>query len=98
VISIAKEYTKKSNETEAIQAFQEVLNSTSMWHNNGSFPKNESDETAFKNCTSPETAAQYCPVRWKAVNKYVNTVEPCHCSHQMGHKILAVLTKFYKVL
>jgi len=71
VISIAKEYTKKSDEAEAIQAFQEVLNSSSMWHNNGSFPKNESDEIAFKNCTSPETAVQYCPVRWKAVNKYV---------------------------
>ena len=71
MISIAKEYTKKSNETEAIQAFQEVLNSSSMWHNNGSFPKNESDENAFKSCTSPETAALYCPVRWKAVNKYV---------------------------
>ena len=84
MISIAKEYTKKSNESEAIQAFQEVLNSSSMWHNSGSFPKNESDENAFKKCTSPETAAQYCPVRWKAVNKYVNTMEPHQSSHNKG--------------
>ena len=70
VVDIAKKYTGKSNETEAIQAFRDILNSSSMWHNNGSFPKNESDENAFKKCTSPETAAQFCPVRWKAVNKY----------------------------
>ncbi|KAJ7374134.1 hypothetical protein OS493_009471 [Desmophyllum pertusum] len=70
VIDIAKKYTNKSDETEAIQAFRNILNSTSMWHNNGSFPKNESDENAYKKCTSSETAAQYCPVRWKAVNKW----------------------------
>lgn len=70
VVDIAKKYTGKSNETEAIQVFRDILNSSSMWHNNGSFPKNESDENAFKKCTSPQTAAQFCPVRWKAVNKY----------------------------
>ena len=70
VVDIAKKYTGKSNKAEAIQAFRNVLNSTSMWHNNGSFPKNESDKNAFKKCTSPETAARFCPVRWKAVNKY----------------------------
>ena len=102
MISIAKEYTNKSNETEAIQAFKEVLNSSSMWHNNGSFPKNESDENAFKKCTSPETAAQYCPVRWKAVNKYVKTMEPHQSSHKRGHKTcrrinrVAVLTGFFE--
>ena len=42
-----------------------------MWHNNGSFPVNESNENAYKTCVSPETAAKFCPVRWKAVNKYV---------------------------
>lgn len=70
MIYIAKKYTNRSDEKEAIQVFRQVLNSTSMWHNNGSFPKNESDENAFKKCVSPETAVKYCPVRWEAVNKY----------------------------
>lgn len=90
VISIAKEYTKKSNESEAIQAFQEVLNSSSMWHNNGSFPKNESDENAFKKCTSPETAARYCPVRWKAVNKWAR-----YCRQVMGMLYPKINQVFY---
>ena len=79
MIDIAKKYTNRSDEAEAVQAFKDILNSTSMWHNNGSFPKNESDENAFKKCTSPETAAQYCPVRWTAVNKYaINLDVTCY--------------------
>ena len=69
VIDIAKKYTNKSDEREAVQAFRKILDSRSMWHNNGSFPVNESNEYAYKTCVDPETAAKYCPVRWKAVNK-----------------------------
>jgi len=61
-----------------------------MWHNNGSFPKNESDEIAFKNCTSPETAAQYCPVRWKAVNKWAR-----YCRQVMGMLYPKINQVFY---
>ncbi|KAL9980551.1 hypothetical protein ACROYT_G009153 [Oculina patagonica] len=90
VKDIAKKYTNKSNEAEAIQAFKDILNSTSMWHNNGPFPKNESDENAFKKCTSPETAAQYCPVRWEAVNKWAR-----YCRQVMGMLYPKITQAFY---
>lgn len=72
MIDIAKKYTNKTVESEAIQAFRQVLNSSDMWHNNGPFPENESDANAFKKCVSPETAAKYCPIRWEAVNRYIH--------------------------
>lgn len=90
VVDIAKKYTGKSNETEAIQVFRDILNSSSMWHNNGSFPKNESDENAFKKCTSPQTAAQFCPVRWKAVNKWAR-----YCRQVMGMLYPKITNAFY---
>lgn len=41
-----------------------------MWHNNGPFPSNESDQNAYKTCISPETAEKYCPVRWAAIQRW----------------------------
>lgn len=90
VIDIAKKYTNRSDEKEAIQVFRQVLNSTSMWHNNGSFPKNESDENAFKKCVSPETAVKYCPVRWEAVNKWAR-----YCRQVMGMLYPKITNIFY---
>ncbi|XP_068748355.1 uncharacterized protein [Montipora capricornis] len=90
VIDIAKRYTSKTNESEAIQAFRKILNSTTMWHNNGSFPKNESDSNAFKKCVSPETAAKYCPVRWEAVNRWAH-----FCEQVMGMLYPKITNIFY---
>jgi hypothetical protein len=72
IINITKKYTGKSDETEAITEFKQILNSSRMWHNNGSFPSNESDENAFKKCVSPETAEKYCPVRWAAMQRWAS--------------------------
>ena len=65
-------YTGKTNETEAVKEFKRKLNSSEMWHNNGPFPANESDENAHKTCVSPETAEKFCPVRWAAINRWAN--------------------------
>lgn len=90
VIEIAKNYTNKPDEKEAIQAFRQILNSTSMWHNNGSFPVNESNENAYKTCVSPETAAKFCPVRWNAVNKWAQ-----FCRQVMGMLYPKITNTFY---
>ncbi|KAM7443428.1 hypothetical protein ABFA07_007884 [Porites harrisoni] len=90
VIDIAKKYTNKSDETEAVQAFRKILDSRSMWHNNGSFPVNESNEYAYKTCVDPETAAKYCPVRWKAVNKWAQ-----YCRQVMGMLYPKITNVFY---
>ena len=79
VKEIAKVRMNISDETKAVAAFREMLNSSSMWHNNGSFPTNESDEHAYKTCVSPETAQKFCPVRWAAIRRWAK-----YCHQIMG--------------
>lgn len=90
VIDIAKKYTNKTVESEAIQAFRQVLNSSDMWHNKGPFPENESDANAFKKCISPDAAAKYCPVRWEAVNRWAR-----YCQQVMGMLYPKITNIFY---
>ncbi|XP_031569347.1 uncharacterized protein LOC116303878, partial [Actinia tenebrosa] len=87
---ITKIYTKKSNESEAILEFKKTLNSSVMWHNNGSFPSNESDGNAFKKCVSPETAQKYCPVRWAAIQRWAS-----YCREVMGLLYPKITKLFY---
>ncbi|EDO31412.1 predicted protein [Nematostella vectensis] len=90
VLNITIMYTGKSNERDSVKEFKAVLNSANMWHNNGSFPKNESDENAYKKCVSPASAAKYCPVRWAAIQRWAK-----FCRQVMGMLYPKITDLFY---
>lgn len=48
------------------------MKSKRQWHGVSRFPKNESDERAYKICTNDEQAKKYCPVRWNSIQKWGN--------------------------
>ena len=68
----AKNVTGKSNETEAIREFRELLDSPDNYFNKVPFPPNESDAQAHARCSSIEGAKKYCPMRWKAIQGWFN--------------------------
>lgn len=77
MIKIAKIITGKNKRSKAIQLLKIRLNASDQWHNSVPFPANESDERAFKTCTSPASAKAHCPRRWAAIqtwSKYIQTV------------------------
>ena len=51
-VDIAKSITGKENTTEAVKSFRQFINSPSMYFNEQPFPKNESDERAYRKCNS----------------------------------------------
>ena len=74
---IAKIITGKNKRSKAIELLKIRLNSSDQWHNTAPFPANESDEQAYKICTSPTSAKAHCPYRWAAIqiwSKYIQTV------------------------
>ncbi|EDO47486.1 predicted protein [Nematostella vectensis] len=74
VINIAKEITKISNETAAIPAFQALLDARDQWHNNMSFPPNESDAHAYRTCVDDASARVFCPRRWEAMRAWCDYI------------------------
>ena len=68
----AKEVTGKSNETEAIREFRQLLDSPDNYFNKVPFPSNESDAQAHARCSTIEGAKKYCPMRWKAIQGWFN--------------------------
>ena len=68
----AKNVTGKSNETEAIREFRELLDSPDNYFNKVPFPPNESDAQAHARCSTIEGAKKYCPMRWKAIQGWFN--------------------------
>jgi len=70
-VVIAKQITKKENDDEAVLEFRKHLNSSEMYFNEHPFPKNESNEEAFRKCKSEKGAN----VLISALrSNYVNTV------------------------
>ena len=68
----AKKVTGKSNETEAIREFRQLLDSPDNYFNKVPFPPNESDAQAHARCSTIEGAKKYCPMRWKAIQGWFN--------------------------
>ena len=68
----AKKVTGKSNETEAIREFRQLLDSPDNYFNKVPFPSNESDAQAHARCSTIEGAKNYCPMRWKAIQGWFN--------------------------
>ncbi|XP_031556875.1 uncharacterized protein LOC116293574 [Actinia tenebrosa] len=75
VLSIAKEITGISNQTNAVRVFQEKLNEPAQWHNDRTFPENESNAQAYKTCVDHQSAEKYCPVRWAAMVKWTRYIQ-----------------------
>ena len=66
----AKSFTGIDNETEAITEFRAKLDSPDNYYNQDEFPANESDNQAYKRCSTIEGAKKYCPMRWKAMQRW----------------------------
>ena len=72
VKNLAKQYTGIKDESRAVVKFREVLKSRDMFFNRDSFPINESGDEAYMKCTDTEGARAFCPMRWKALQKWIN--------------------------
>ena len=60
----------KDNETKAKAEFMKILNSSDMFFTNVLFPPEESNDTAFKLCSTAEKAEKFCPNRWRAIQQW----------------------------
>ena len=72
-VDFAKETTGKANEADAIKTFRELINSQKMFFNHETFPTNESNEIAFEKCSSVAGARLFCPNRWEAMEKWIES-------------------------
>lgn len=72
---LAKQYTGIQNEDSAVRKFKEVLKSRDNFFNDDTFPVNESGEEAFMKCAKTQGAQAFCPVRSKALKKWINSTE-----------------------
>ena len=73
VVTLAKLYTTEKDNSTAVRKFKEVLKSRDMFFNAQPFPANESGEAAFFLCTAEQTSRLFCPARWKAMQKWIES-------------------------
>ncbi|KAJ7353997.1 hypothetical protein OS493_030847 [Desmophyllum pertusum] len=71
VKELAQQYTGL-HDNSAVVKFKQVLKSRDMFFNDDTFPANESGEEAFMKCADTKGARVFCPVRWKALKKWIN--------------------------
>lgn len=75
-VDLAKRYTGEEDNNTAITDFKAVLRHSNMSFNSKPFPANESGNDAHIKCYDDKSAQEYCPERWKALQKWItNTVE-----------------------
>lgn len=72
-VTLAKFYTRENDNSTAVRKFREVLESRDMFFNVQPFPANESGEAAYFLCTAEQTSRLFCPARWKAMQKWIET-------------------------
>lgn len=72
VKTLAKQYTGLKNEDQAVIKFREVLKSRDMFFNRDPFPDDESGDEAYIKCADHVGARAFCPVRWRALQKWIN--------------------------
>lgn len=70
VLDLAKNVTKENETEQAKLKFIKLINSSSMYYNDGDIPANESDENAHKICSSAKDAERFCPNRWATMKNY----------------------------
>lgn len=73
-VEIAKKITGKENDSAAVEEFKRSLEDQSMFFNDMKIPENESNKDAFSKCTSMESAKFHCPIRYKAMLTWFDTV------------------------
>jgi len=76
---LAKRYTEVEDENTAVFRFKEVLRSRDMFFNDAAFPANESGEEAFMKCADEQGARVFCPTRWRALQKWINSTKHVSC-------------------
>lgn len=67
---MARNVTQENDGQRAKDEFIKVLNRSEMFYNKKDIPKNESDATAHKLCSTIDDAKKYCPVRWNAMQNW----------------------------
>ena len=72
---MAKLYTEEQQEHVAVDKFKEILGNPNMWFNSRTFPTSESDEDAFIKCSDSESAEEFCPKRWEAMQKWMENTK-----------------------
>ncbi|XP_028411286.1 uncharacterized protein LOC114533865 [Dendronephthya gigantea] len=95
ILELAKNVTGHTNESYVIEDFKSLLTNRSQYYNEQSFPKNESFETARKNCRNADSARRFCPKRWEALQlwfdeeaRLLSQLDPktCNLFHFTGLK------------
>lgn len=89
---LAKKYTGIQDEDSAVRKFKEVLKSRDRFFNDDKFPTNESGEEAFLKCADTQGAQAFCPVRWKALQKWINSTK-----HVSGNFVLVTFLERWDV-
>ena len=67
---MARQVTGENDNMTAKDEFMKILNNSDMFFNNMSFPAEESNDTAFKLCSTAEGAKKHCPNRWQAIQQW----------------------------
>jgi hypothetical protein len=60
-----------TNTSNAVKMLKKLLSMDTQWHNEETFPVNESNALAFKTCVDVESAKKFCPVRYAALKKWI---------------------------
>ena len=79
-MKVVRDYTGISNDVKARDSFISEIQAANKYFNEKPFPSNESDENAFIKCVDADSAKQYCPERWKAMQAWIkNTDKASKC-------------------
>ncbi|KAK2571317.1 hypothetical protein P5673_003897 [Acropora cervicornis] len=72
---LAKQYTGIEDVNSAVSQFRSILESRDMFFNDVAFPANESGDEAFMRCANAKGASVFCPVRWKTLQKWIDSTK-----------------------
>lgn len=67
---MALNVTQENDSEKAKDQFIKILNRSEMFYNEQDIPKNESNATAHRLCSSINGAKKYCPIRWNAMQNW----------------------------
>ena len=98
---MAKLYTEEQQEHVAVDKFKEILGNSNMWFNSRTFPTSESDDDAFIKCSDSESAEEFCPKRWEAMQKWMENTKDVRnekpINSSLARKYLIFLTRYRPV-
>lgn len=70
VLNLTRHVTLENSSQSAREKFIEILNRSEMFYNEQEIPVSESNESAYKLCSSISGAKKYCPIRWNAMQNW----------------------------